>query len=110
MSIDYSNLLYEKAQKEFDEYKHKLMQMPQEEVFSHSYETVIKQDLLCIFKNEEFLQIEEKALYKLKNPLDACYQEWLKNDYSHMDMLRDAVDDRAKSAIKEMKEKNKESR
>lgn len=110
MSVDYNDLLYAKAEKEFSEYKNKLMQLPQEEVFNHSYETAIKQDLLCIFESEEFTQNEAKALYKLKNPVDACYQEWLNNDLSNMENLRDTVDDRAKTAMKEAKKTERESR
>ncbi len=110
MSADYNELLYEKAQKEFDAYKNELMQLPQEEVFNHSYETAIKQDLLCTFENEELTQNEAKALYKLKNPLDACYQEWLNNDLSNMENLRDTVDERAKAAMREAKKSERESR
>lgn len=110
MSIDYRNLLYEKVQKEFDEYKATLMQMTQEEVFNHSYETVIKEDLVCVFENQQFTQIEAKSLYKLSYPLDACYQEWLNNDMSNMENLRDTVDDRARTAVKEQKKSERESR
>lgn len=110
MSVDYGDLLYEKAQKEFDDYKNELMQMPQEEVFNHSYETAVKQDLLCTFENEELTQTEAKALYKLTQPLDACYQEWLSNDMSNMENLRDTVEDRAKTAVKDQKKNERESR
>ena len=110
MNVDYNTLLYEKAEKEFQEYKNDLMQMDKEDIFEHSYETEIKQDLLCTFENEELTQTEAKSLYRLQNPLDSCYQEWLQNDRSIMEDLRDTVDDRAKSAIKEMNAKEKESR
>lgn len=110
MNVDYNTLLYEKAEKEFQKYKNDLMQMDKEDIFEHSYETEIKQDLLCTFENEELTQTEAKSLYKLQSPLDSCYQEWLQNDRSIMEDLRDTVDDRAKSAIKEMNAKEKESR
>lgn len=110
MSVDYGDLLYEKVQKEFDDYKARLMQMPQEEVFNHSYETATKEDLVCVFENQQFTQAEAKALYKLSYPLDACYQEWLNNDMSNIENLRDTVDERARSAVKEQKKSERESR
>jgi len=38
------------------------------------------------------------------------YQEWLDTDVSEMQMLKDSIDDTAKKAVKEMKDKQKESR
>ena len=36
---------------------------------------------------------EAKALSNTAFPLSAVYNEWLKNDYSHMDLLRHTVSD-----------------
>ena len=36
---------------------------------------------------------EVKALSNTAFPLSAVYNEWLKNDYSHMDLLRHTVSD-----------------
>ena len=110
MKKDYNELLCEKVQKEFDEYKEMLMKKTQEEVFNHSYETTIKEDMVSILESEDFTQTEAKALYKLEYPLDACYQEWLDNDMSNMENLRDTINDRVKIAIKEQKKNERESR
>ena len=48
--------------------------------------------------------------YREKYPLDLMYQEWLDTDVSEMQMLKDSIDDTAKKAVKEMKDKQKESR
>ena len=69
-----------------------------------------KKILFAFFENQQFTQTEAKALYKLSYPLDACYQEWLNNDMSNMENLRDTVDDRARSAVKEQKKNERESR
>ena len=53
---------------------------------------------------------EAKALNREKYPLDRMYQEWLDTDVSEMQMLKDSIDDTAKKAVKEMKDKQKESR
>ena len=34
-----------------------------------------------------------KQLLKLEKPLDLIYQEWLGNDYSHMEMIEDTIND-----------------
>ena len=70
----------------------------------------MKEDLLCCFECSERLQVEAKALYLLKKPLEDLYREWLETDASYMDMLRDTIDDRAQSAVKELKAKQRESR
>jgi hypothetical protein len=49
-------------------------------------------------------------LYKLDKPLDALYQEWLHNDLSYMDLLRDTIDNRIESAVRELKAKSRDSR
>ena len=36
---------------------------------------------------------EARALSNTTFPLSAIYNEWLKNDYSHMDLLRHTVSD-----------------
>ena len=48
--------------------------------------------------------------YLEKYPLDRIYQDWLKSDVSYMGMIRDTIDDSAKDAVKERREKQRESR
>jgi hypothetical protein len=55
---------------------------------------------LIIFENEELTDTEVKKLLKLEHPLAECYEEWLGNDYSYMDMLRDTVADLAEDLCK----------
>ena len=110
MNCDYNELLYEKANAEFRKYQEMLMQMTPAQVMEHSYETTMKQDILVCLEENDLFEQEAKALCKLEHPLDACYREWQKSDYSYMDMLRNAIDDRARSAVKEQKKNERESR
>lgn len=112
MSIDYNMLLYKKLAKEFEDFISELKTKPPEQIIEGSYEKVIKEDLLTIFEYTEFSQTEAKSLYRLKAPLDDIYQAWCGNDMSYCDMLRETIDDRIKSAVKEMKvmQKDKDSR
>ncbi len=47
---------------------------------------------------------------RLEYPLSACYNEWLKNDCSYMDMLQDTVDDFSKELVKENEQAKKKKR
>ena len=51
-----------------------------------------------------------KALLKLEYPLSACYDEWLKNDYTYMDMLRDTVDDFSENLARNQEQAKKKKR
>ena len=53
---------------------------------------------------------EARALLRLSHPLDALYSEWLHNDYSYNDILRDTIKDRATSAVREMKNQTLDAR
>lgn len=101
--------LYEKMKAEFDGFLENLKTLTPEEIISHSYEKVMKEDILACFEGEDdFLSKKQaKAILAVKYPLDDLYQEWLSNDYSHMEMLRDTISDRAESAVKAMNSRNK---
>ena len=88
MAVDYNDLLYEKAQKEYDDLIAELKELPSEQVIERAYEKVIKENILCILEDSQRDQKEAKALYLEKYPLDRAYQDWLKSDVSGTAMLR----------------------
>lgn len=110
MAVDYNELLYEKMSAEYNQFLLELDEMLPQDVVRNAYQIVVKEDILSCFECSKRSQTEAKALYLLKNPLDDLYQEWLDTDASYMDMLRDSIDERIKSAVKEMKDKQRESR
>ena len=107
---DYNDLLYEKAQKEYDDVIAELKELPSEQVIERAYEKVIKENILCILEESQRDQKEAKALYLEKYPLDRAYQDWLKSDVSETAMLRDSIDDTSIDALKERREIQRESR
>lgn len=107
---DYNTLLYDKMKAELDKFIAELKTKSPEQIIELAYELTIKEDLLSIFENTDFSQEEAKALYSQKYPLDFLYQEWLSNDLTYMDQLRETVDDKIKSTVKETKDKQRESR
>lgn len=110
MAVDYNALLYEKMQAEYTNFIGELKEMPAAEAIEKAYEKVIKEDLVACVESGDLEPNEAKALYGKKYPLDYCYQEWMKNDYSYMDILQDTIDDASEKAVKEMKDKHRESR
>ena len=104
------DLLYEKMSKEQDNFIEKLKHSSPEEIISAAYEKVMRDDILMLF-DDDFLDTKQtKALLKLEYPLSACYDEWLKNDYSYMDMLRDTVDDFSRELVKKNEQAKKKKR
>lgn len=110
MSVDYNELLYEKVQAEYDTFLEELKQMTPEQVIDRAYEKVTKENMVAVIQEKELTPIEAKALYREKYPLDRMYREWLDTDVSEMQMLKDSIDDTAKKAVKELKDKQRESR
>lgn len=84
-------LLYEKLDKEYSVFYDNLKTMSAEEVIKHCYEKIFKEDLLLCIKDIDLADEQISKLLNVDNLLDHFYQEWLDNDYSYMEMLRDTV-------------------
>lgn len=87
--------LLDHAVREFEAYKAKMLQAPKDKIFDSAYTIVMKQDILSIFEEEDLPEETVSALAELVLPLDYCYDEWLSNDCSHMQDLRDTIKDAA---------------
>lgn len=110
MQTDYIAQLRDKAQREYDGFVESLKQMPSAQVLEHAYEKVMKEELVSCICSTELSQKEAKALCQMHNPLQELYQEWLHNDFSYMDLLKETITDRAESAVKAHKESCRGSR
>ena len=110
MAVDYNELLYEKVKAEYDTFIDELKRMTPEQVIERAYEKVTKENLVITIQENELSPSEAKVLFREKYPLDRLYQEWLDTDVSEMQLLKDSIDDTAKKAVTEMKDKQKESR
>ncbi len=103
MNIDYNIELYNKLNAEYDAFIADLKTKSPDEILEKSYEKVIKQDFIAIFEFHNFPQHYAKALYMQKTPLDNLYHEWLENEYSYLDLLRDTVDDAMAKGLQAMR-------
>ncbi len=79
--------------------------MPPETIIENSYKKVIYEDIVGLFEEDDsFLNRKQLiTLLEFKCPLYICYDAWMDTDYSYMDMLRDAIMERADDEIKEIK-------
>ncbi len=93
VEIEYfGGLLYEKASKSFNKRYDEISEMSGGEAIKNAYEIVLKSDILMCFEDCYYLEIQQvKDLLELEDPLGQCYIEWLDNDCSHMEELRDTV-------------------
>ncbi len=105
MSIDYNIKLYDKMSREYDLFLDNLKTKPPEDIIKSGYEIVVKEDILSIFEFATLPQVEAKSMYLQNKPLEKVYQEWLGNDYSYMDMLRDTVNDAVNKATIEYEDR-----
>lgn len=98
-NVDYNELLYNKVSQELKDFISELKSKTAEAVIEYAYELTIKEDIVCVFECIDFTQEEAKSLYKEQYPLDSCYQEWLHNDQSYMDIITQTVQDKIKSSV-----------
>ena len=103
--MNIQDLLYNKAKTEYNAFLSEIEQLSGKEAIDRGYEKYHKEDFLSILESCEMSNHEAKALFKLKNPLDAMYREWMKSDYSHMDLLRDTISDLANKEIRNQRNK-----
>lgn len=95
------SLLWEKAAKEQSDYIENLKHLPPEKIIDAAYEKVMRDDILMTFEDDYLSDKQVTELVKLDYPLSACYNEWMDTDYSHMEMLRDTIDEFANRLVKE---------
>ena len=96
---DYNQLLSDKMDAEYKHLIKTLSLLPADNVIAeHAYEIVIKREIISCYEDIELVDEEAQALYQLENSLDAIYQDWLKNDFSYADMIRDTIMESGKQA------------
>lgn len=102
---DYNELLQKKISKELSDFINELKTKTPEEVIESAYELIIKEDIASVFECINYSQQEAKALYEEKFPLEACYQEWLHNDQTYMDIIVQTVEDKIRSSVSQRRKK-----
>ena len=105
---DYNTLLYEKMKAEQDKYRDWLLTQEPAEILNHTYEYIMREDIVIAMEELELTPKQAKALLKSPCPLDDVYKEFKDREVEHMDTIRDSIETRANQVIK--RENERESR
>ncbi len=97
------SLLYERASAEQFEFCDELRKKPREYIMEMAYKHTIYDEYISLLEQDYLNEEQIKFLLQFECPLSICYDAWMDTDYSYMDMLRDAIMERADNEIKEMK-------
>lgn len=103
MNRDFVAELLTKMEAEQEEYRAMLLQLSPAELLDRAFEYTWREEILMSVDAGYLSSKQANALRKLKNPLDACYQEWKKADCDYLDSLRSSITGRADAAIREQK-------
>ena len=88
MAVDYNDLLYEKAQKEYDDLIAELKELPSEQVIERAYEKVIKENILCILEDSQRNMTEKlNLLLEYQKIPQEQNGEWLRQNGLHEEHL-----------------------
>ncbi len=88
------NILVMKVENELFKYKENLIRnCTKEQIYSHSYETMTKEEISCSMSEKDFEISELKALLKCDNVLDSLYGAWMHTDVNYHELLDEVIDE-----------------
>lgn len=96
------DLLYDRAKAEFDARMEEIAALPPKEILDHAYEKVIKEEFLCQLE-DGLDEWDTDTLLTYLQPLAALYTEWMDNEYSFLDSIRDTLEDAIKRQSAELR-------
>lgn len=88
---DIQNLVFDRAQKEFDSFIKNLESLTGKEVVQYCYEKVIKEDFLLLLEPDRDNWFNIEFLADIEYPLEFLYHEWLGEDSSWLSLLEDTI-------------------
>ena len=83
--------LYQKMEREQDKYRKWLIQCPPEEILSHAYEYVVREDILMSMEELNLPDDQAIALLKQRGPLDDVFKDFSKLETDYMETVRSAI-------------------
>lgn len=102
--------LYEKITKEYENYVNDLKTKDVDYIIDRSYETAIKEEMIyCFDPNSRYFSDEEiRILNKSSSPLNDLYKDWINNDLSIGDEIRESVNEYLIDLTSRFKEKDRD--
>ena len=95
--------LYNKMAAEQKEFRSWLVKQPPEEILNHTYQYTVRQDILMEMETVE-LPARQAALLESPTPLADIYEDFCNIETGHMDIVRECVEERAKSMLEKQQE------
>lgn len=87
--------LYEKMEEEYNSFIEGLKKCKPEKIIDMAYEKVVKEELCLMFYPEFNIYMYDinqlRALNKLKEPLEALYEGWMKSDRGVHEVFEDII-------------------
>ncbi len=102
-SKELNDALYDKMNKEMEEYKGWLLTQPAEEILQHTYEYTMKQDTLLSMEFHELDYAQAQALLGSPTPLADVYGYFQNMDCGYLDTLWESIQGRANDVLAEQK-------
>lgn len=92
--------LYQKMYAEQDRYKAGLLKKAPEEILSHAYEYVTREDILLSLEYNDLLSKQARALLRSDTPLADVFTKWESWETNYMEHIWDAVVARANDVVR----------
>jgi len=97
--------LYEKMYAEQEKFKSMLRSSTPEVVMQHSYELVVREDILLSLEENDLTPKQCKALLKQKKPLSELYLAWENGESNHMQKILSCIENKADELHNLLKER-----
>lgn len=91
--------LYKKLFAEQDAYRDWLVSQPPDEILTHAYEYVIREDILLSLEENDLTDAQADALLGEKSPLADVFREFEKRETGHMEDVLDTLEKRADAVL-----------
>ena len=96
-----SQILFDRADAEQQIYIHDLKEKAPDVIIDLSYRKAMRDELLHALKETDLSVNQLKNLLKHEYPLEACYNEWIKNDLSLNEVLKSSIQNCADNKFQE---------
>ena len=96
-----SQILFDRADAEQQIYIHDLKEKAPDVIIDLSYRKAMRDELLHALKETDLSVNQLKNLLKHVYPLEACYNEWIKNDLSLNEVLKSSIQNCADNKFQE---------
>lgn len=104
MNEELKNTLMDKLSREQDKYRDWLKGQPPEEILHHSYEYIVREDILMCMEELPLTEAETRALLLSPSPMAILYDKFSDLETGYMDTIRDSIEDTARDEAKKLRD------